>query len=473
MSETSFFSDMLQSIADQGRRLLALGPREGAATLQLQDRGGVEKLCETLLSSRGEASGIAIAKAILDRWDGFDDRDRAAFMRMLLERFGPNAEALDRAIDAHRAEPSERTAQALHAAAEPRRQELIRRLNLAPAGMSTLMRMRETLLRLKADDPALGAVDDDFAHLFGSWFNRGFLVLKPIDWTSPANVLEKIIRYEAVHEIRDWDELRRRVAPDDRRCFAFFHPRLIDEPLIFVEVALTTSMPAAVDEVLDPGRAPIRAGAASAAIFYSISNCQEGLRGVSFGNFLIKQVVEDLRRDLPEIATFVTLSPVPGFAAWLGREIEDDDSEAIAAEDRAVLAAVADKNWPDDSAAVERLRPVLTRACAWYLLNARNTRGMAADPVARFHLGNGARLERVNFLADRSPRGLRQAHGMMVNYLYELGDIEANHEAFVGRGEVVASSSVKRLVKPGKAAVAAPGAGRKSGKGADRKELAP
>ncbi|GLK67054.1 malonyl-CoA decarboxylase [Hansschlegelia plantiphila] len=445
MSEASFFGDLLQTIAERGRRLLALGGGDGGARPQ-----DMRTLCDTLLSSRGEASGIALAKAVLDRWTRASEEERRDFMTMLLEQYGPDEVALGQAIAAYQAAPSPPTAQALHGASESRRLELLRRLNLAPEGMSTLVRMREALLRMKADAPALGVVDDDFAHLFTSWFNRGFLVLRPIDWATPANVLEKIIRYEAVHEIRDWDELRRRVEPTDRRCFAFFHPRLIDEPLIFVEVALTTTMPATVEEVLDPARAPIRAEEANAAVFYSISNCQHGLRGVSFGNFLIKQVVEDLRRDLPELSTFVTLSPVPGFAAWLARETQGDGSPTLSAEDRALLAEADDRGWVDDEAKVERLKPVLTRACASYLLNARNPRGGVADPVARFHLGNGARLERVNFLADRSARAGRQAHGMMVNYLYELDEIEANHEAFFARGEVVASSSVRRLAPRGR-----------------------
>jgi malonyl-CoA decarboxylase len=445
MRDASFFGDLLTSIAEQGRRFLPRPAREASSA------GGVEQACEDLLSSRGEASRVAVARDILGRWSAGDDAGRAAFFRMMLERFGPAEDRLADAVEAWRLDPTQEAAQALNEASEPRRQELIRRLSLAPEGMDVLVRMRERLLKLVAEDRELKVVDDDFAHLFVSWFNRGFLVLRPIDWTTPANVLEKIIRYEAVHEIRDWDELRRRVEPSDRRCFAFFHPRLVDEPLIFVEVALTKSMPASVSEVLDPGREPIEAREAGAAVFYSISNCQEGLRGVSFGNFLIKQVVEDLRHDLPEIATFVTLSPAPGFAAWLADEIENPRSEALAPEDRVALESLEDRGWMDDPDAVERLRPVLTRVCAWYLVNARNARGGVVDPVARFHLGNGARLERVNFLADRSPRAERQAHGMMVNYLYELGEIEANHEAFAGRGEVAASTSVKRLARRAKA----------------------
>jgi malonyl-CoA decarboxylase len=447
MSGTSFFGDMLQTIADRGRQLLSLAPSSGSRPQSPSSRRDLEALCESLLSGRGEASGMALASIILNRWTTLSQAERADFMTTLLHSFGPDEARLDAAIEAHRAAPSAETVRNLHAAAEPRRQEIIRRLNLAPDGVRMLVRMREDLLKILPDRPELAAVDADFAHLFGSWFNRGFLFLKPIDWSTPANVLEKIIRYEAVHEIHDWDELRRRVEPNDRRCFAFFHPQLADEPLIFVEVALTTSIPASVGELLDEGRIAIADRDASAAVFYSISNCQDGLRGVSFGNFLIKQVVSDLQRDLPGLSTFVTLSPVPGFAAWLARERAAERSEALDDEDRAALAALDDRGWADDAETVERLRPVLTRAAARYLVRAKTPRGLAADPVARFHLGNGARLERVNFLADRSPRAIRQAHGMMVNYLYELADIEANHEAFVGRGEVIASSSVARLAR--------------------------
>jgi malonyl-CoA decarboxylase len=311
--------------------------------------------------------------------------------------------------------------------------------------------MREVLLRLKSKDPDLAAVDADFAHLFGSWFNRGFLVLRPISWSTPADILEKIIRYEAVHHIGGWDELRRRLAPEDRRCFAFFHPQLIDDPLIFVEVALTRDIPSGIGNVLREDRAAIRAGEANTAVFYSISNCQEGLRGISFGNFLIKQVVEDLRRELPRLDTFVTLSPVPGFAEWLARERRTEVSDVLTDADRTVLAALDEPGWIDDRAATAALQPVMTFAAAWYFLRARTADGRVLDPVARFHLGNGARLERINFLADRSPRAMSQAHGLMVNYLYKLDDIEANHEAFADKGEVVTTAAIRRLVPPAKA----------------------
>ena len=442
MNTTSFFGDMLQSITERGRRFLSLGPRdEGTDPLR-----HMENLCETLLSSRGEASGMALAEEILGRWQQLDAPMQHEFMRTLLQRFGPGMERLENAIEAYRADQSPAALLELHVAAEPRRQELIRRLNLAPNGIATLVRMRETLLRLKVDNPDLEAVDSDFAHLFSSWFNRGFLVLRPVSWSTPADILEKIIRYEAVHHIGGWDELRRRLAPEDRRCFAFFHPQLIDDPLIFVEVALTREIPGNIGDLLQEDRKEIKASEATTAVFYSISNCQEGLRGISFGNFLIKQVVEDLRRELPKLDSFVTLSPVPGFAAWLARERRAESSDVLTPAGKAKLAVLDEPDWADRPDAVAAVQPVMTAAAAWYFLRSRNEKGKVVDPVARFHLGNGARLERINFLGDRSSRAMRQGYGLMVNYLYKLDDIEANHEAFAGRGEVVAAQAIRRLV---------------------------
>jgi malonyl-CoA decarboxylase len=444
MSGGSFLGDMLQTITERGRNLLPFNMRgDGAA-----GRRSIASMCDTLLSSSGEASGMALAKDILERWRHLDEAGRLEFMETLLQRFGPDTEALETAIDIYRQERSPQALLALHGAAEPRRQELIRRLNLAPNGIATLVAMREFLLRQKRTKPDLEAVDADFAHLFGSWFNRGFLVLRPISWATPADILEKIIRYEAVHEIGSWDELRRRLAPEDRRCFAFFHPQLADEPLIFVEVALTRTIPGTIGELLDEGRTPIAAGEATTAVFYSISNCQEGLRGISFGNFLIKQVVEDLRRDLPRLDTFVTLSPVPGFARWLADIREDDSSTALTQQERAALAAIDTPGWSEDADTREAVRPAMMQAAAHYFLNARTRHGKPIDPVARFHLGNGARLERINYLADRAPRAMRQAHGLMVNYLYKREDIEANHEAFAARGEVVAAPPIRRMARP-------------------------
>jgi malonyl-CoA decarboxylase len=289
----------------------------------------------------------------------------------------------------------------------------------------------------------LAALDRDVTHLLSSWFNRGFLVLRRIDWSSPANILEKIIRYEAVHEIRDWNDLRRRIDPVDRRCYAFFHPALNDEPLIFVEVALTETIPGAIAPLLAEQRVPVPIERARTAVFYSISNTQRGLGGISFGSFLIKQVVEELRRELPKLDTFVTLSPVPGFMQWVSQATDVPLTE----EDRQLLESLGKPNWFDNAELTAQLRTVLEPLGAYYFLKARTPKGRLIDSVARFHLGNGARLERINWLGDLSPKGLRESAGIMVNYLYRLDDIEKNHEAYANQGEVIASSAVKKLLK--------------------------
>jgi malonyl-CoA decarboxylase len=292
----------------------------------------------------------------------------------------------------------------------------------------------------------LAVVDNDFVHLFSSWFNRGFLVLRRIDWSTSASILEKIIRYEAVHEIRDWADLRRRIDPPDRRCYAFFHPALVDEPLIFVEVALTRAIPGAIAPILSDKRDPVEPKRANTAVFYSITNCQRGLTGVTFGHFLIKQVVEEVSRDIPSVGTFVTLSPAPNLADWINRERAKAPSPAIDEADREALAALDADGWWRSPEIAEAIREPFLRAAAWYYLRARNGRGLPVDAVARFHLGNGARLERLDWLADTSERALRQSYGLMVNYLYDLDYIERNHEAYAQHRAVVAASAVTRLV---------------------------
>lgn len=443
MNSSAFFADLLQTIADRGRDFLGR-VRHGEGNT----RDTLSAACETLLSSGGEASGVALARQILDRWESLDEDGRLDFLKELAARFGPDFERLDLAVAIYLNDKNPDSAAQLHNAAEARRQELIRRLNLAPGAIRTLVQMRELLLRRERDLPELAPVDADFLHLFSSWFNRGFLVLRPIDWSTPANILEKIIKYEAVHTIRDWEDLRRRLAPADRRCFAFFHPQLADDPLIFVEIALTQDIPSAIGALLHEDRIPIDSSEATTAVFYSISNCQQGLRGVSFGNFLIKQVVDELRRDLPLLQQFVTLSPVPGFAAWLARERAADTSEFLTAEDRVALTEMDAADWIDSPS--DSLRKAFLAAAAEYFLVARAANGKPIDPVARFHLGNGARLERLNFLGDLSSRALKQANGLMVNYSYRLGDIEKNHEQFISKGRIATSPDVRRLLRSGR-----------------------
>ena len=409
-------------------------------------------LAEALLTVRGEASGVAMAREILDDYALLSTAGRHAFLRILAERFGSEPDRLGKAIAEYQASPGPRTATALHAAAEPRRQELIRRLNLAPGGTLELVRMREDLLAAMATrtHPDLEAADADFAHLFGSWFNRGFLVLKRIDWSTPAEVLERVIRYEAVHAIASWEGLRRRLEPGDRRCFAFFHPRLADEPLIFVEVALTRAIPAAVAPLLSE-KEPVEPRKATTAVFYSISSCLPGLKGVSFGNFLVKQVVEELRRELPSLKTFVTLSPLPGFGPWLAREREaaaSGGASTLALPRREALRLLDHPSWPSHTQALRLLRPALESAAAQYLLEARTPGGKPLDPVARFHLGNGARLEQLNWMGDPSAKGLKEGLGFMVNYLYDPSRIERNHELFANRGTIVAAPPVRDILRP-------------------------
>ncbi len=440
---TSFFGELLQTISDRGRALLARD-RRGEASAHSEN---LVELCEDLLSGRGEASGVALAREILARYTTLTIGPRIAFFEALAQRFGTDPARMEQAIAAWRAGPSDATAAEVHAASEPRRQELFRRLNLAPGGTASLVRMREQLMDSLDHRDDLRAVDDDFVHLFSSWFNRGFLVLRRIDWSTPAIVLEKIIRYEAVHEIHDWEDLRRRIDSPDRRCYAFFHPALVDEPLIFVEVALTRDIPAAIAPILVKEREVVDLDKARAATFYSISNCQRGLAGVSFGNFLIKQVVEEVSREMPKLSTFVTLSPVTNFAGWLKQERAEERSAALNEADKAVLAALDQPAWWTNEETTAQLQDPVMRAAAWYYLRARNQRGLPVDAVARFHLGNGARLERINWLGDTSERAMAQAYGLMVNYQYDLDDIEKNHEAYAEGRTVVASGSVQRLLR--------------------------
>jgi malonyl-CoA decarboxylase len=442
---TSFFGELLQTISDRGRALLARGDRRNEASARSES---LVELCEDLLSGRGEASGVALAREILGRYAVLTTGPRIAFFEALARRFGTDPERMEKAIAAWQAKPGDKTAAELHAASEPRRQELFRRLNLAPGGTQALVRMREQLMDVLSHRDDLRAVDEDFVHLFTSWFNRGFLVLRHIDWGTPALILEKIIRYEAVHEISDWEDLRRRIDPPDRRCYAFFHPALNDEPLIFVEVALTRDTPGAIAPILATTRDGVEQDKMRTAVFYSISNCQRGLAGVSFGNFLIKQVVEEVRRELPKLNTFVTLSPVVSFASWLKRERAAESSVALNEADKAALTALDTPGWWRDADKTEALKDPMMRAAAYYYMRAKNSRGAPLDAVARFHLGNGARLERINWLGDTSDRAMAQAHGFMVNYQYDLDDIEKNHEAFAEGRTVVASGTVQRLLRP-------------------------
>lgn len=440
---SSRLNRFLNSVADAGLDLLrtTTGARRPPRRTLLQQ-------CKALLSTAGEASGIAIARGVVEGYRVLDADSRIRFLLDLSAELDVDPEAILAAADAYRADRSLSARLALSAAVEPPRQELFRRINMAPDGIATIVEMRRDLLRALRDHPELGAVDADLRHLLASWFNPGFLELRRIDWNSPAAILEKLIRYEAVHAIENWADLQRRL-DSDRRCFAFFHPALPGEPLIFVEIALTRGLASAIPPLLDRGNSERGLRDPDTAIFYSINNCQEGLRGISFGDFLIKQVVLELAREFPTLRTFATLSPIPGFRAWLANVLEDQEGTLLSPADREALRALADDAWtrsPETAATVE---PLLMRLCATYLVEARQGDD-PADPVARFHLRNGARLERINWMGDPSPKGLRQSAGMLANYVYDLASIERNHEAYVVDHKVIAASQVTRLIGDGR-----------------------
>jgi malonyl-CoA decarboxylase len=407
--------------------------------------------CRKLLSERGEAAGVSLAKSTLDLYGELDMKDQARFFSGLLAQFSPDPKQVLEAAQAYAGEASAANLSRLSSVAEPPRQELLRRLNRAPGGTATILRMRERLLELRREDRELDAVDWDLRHLLSSWFNPGFLQIVRVDWRTPAYLLEQIILHEAVHEIQGWDDLHRRLEADGR-CFAFFHPALPDEPLIFVEVALMNRMADAVASLLDGQSTSNDPNRATTAVFYSISNCQPGLRGVSLGNFLIKHVVDVLSQEFPRLKVFCTLSPIPGFAAWLLSRLKapDERHKPLAKALKAVtkeLGTDPAKIASEPKGASERLaslREPLTQLCATYLLQPTGGESVQ-DPVARFHLNNGAKLERINWLADVSKKGLRESLGLMVNYLYEPRAIQNNHEKFV-HGEIVASRGVRGLV---------------------------
>jgi malonyl-CoA decarboxylase len=380
---------------------------------------GLLDLAGALLSLRGKASGPSLASTFFDLYEASDKTARHAFLGQLHAQFARDRDSIDRAIAVWKEQPSEAAAALLNEATESPLHLLIRQLNLAPCGTQRLIAMREDLLDA-AQTPGLQELDREFEGVFESWFNAGFLELRRIDWNAPAAILERIIKYEAVHSINGWDDLRSRVEPVDRRCYGFFHPQMADDPLIFVEVALTDHLPSSIAQVIGEERETISPQQASYAIFYSISNCQEGLRGIPFGNFLIKQVVGLLQKELPQLRCFATLSPVPGFAKWLAKERGDSDVPA------------ADE---------------LGRLAARYLVLARSAKGGVADPVARFHLGNGARLQAIHTDGDLSAKGLRQSHGVMVNYLYDLDEIEANLLSLSELDTVATSEGVRELLE--------------------------
>lgn len=448
MPGVKWLERIMDAVADRGRELLGLH----------EDEESLSELCARLIAGRGEASNIALAREILQRFEGLDEDGKTTFFLVLAQDFGPDPERIQTAAAAfHNSQPD--TLVTLLEAVEPPRQELYRRLNMAPNGTAALVSMREQLLMRLHGHPVLQSVDADFRHLLASWFNRGFLRLERIDWRSSALILEKLMRYESVHAMQGWDDLHRRMG-EDRRCFGFFHPALPEEPLIFVEVALTQGMSAEIVPLIDPRAPEADPYSADTAVFYSINNALKGLRGISFGNFLLKQVLHELSADLPGLRTFVTLSPMPRFAEglrllcagkvseWPSGELERvladyrEELQAHTGETAAcdAVAGLLHEPSPEDE---EILAGPLARLALLYLSQLKY-RDSCFDPVAAFHLANGAILERINVFADRSERGEAQSHSVMVNYRYDPDQVVVNHEAFVLEGRVVMSKPLQR-----------------------------
>ena len=477
----------MSDVADQSglfdralRRVTSLW-RDMADRVGGGEEDSIEAQMRACLNGRGgEVSGRNRAAKLAQAYLSLNAEGRLGFLRSLAS-FDSDPVAVRVASERLAAAPDPDAVAAakaeLRRVLEPPRLRLLTQINTIPDGVKFLVDLHAEMLRVSTDgDKRIKALANDLRTLLASWFDVGFLELRRIDWSSPASLLEKLVQYEAVHRIRTWRDLKNRL-DSDRRCYAFFHPRMPDEPLIFVEVALVKGLADSVQRLLDEKAPVLDPKEADTAIFYSINNCQRGLDGISFGNFLIKRVVELLGRELPNVKNFATLSPIPGFSRWLGERLADPGAKLVTDDEGTALRAAAPpelgagaeggtavvaaetpaetlvrilkrRGWTRDDRIAKAVEPVLTRLCAGYLFN-ESARGgkRARDPVAHFHLSNGARIERINWRGDISEKGLRESAGLMVNYLYDPGRIEDYHEEYVGEGKRPAATTIRRLAR--------------------------
>lgn len=415
----SFFQNIITSVMKGTRRLNRFRSK-GFGKLH----NNINKAVDSVMSTSGEVSSLVFAEHLLNLIEDLDDSGLKKFLKDLLKNYDIDTKVLLKDVKNYSSNKNTENFEKIRISSEPGWIELFRRLNSSSNGTYRLVKLRERIRSL--NDEELKTFDLRLLKLFKYWFNPSFLVLEKIDWETPANILEKIIEYEAVHEINSWDDLRARLAPIDRQCFAFFHPLIPNDPLIFVEVALTTGIPKSIQKIINLDRQEIEIEDANTAIFYSISNCHNGLLGISFGNFLIKQVASNLKRELPDLNQFMTLSPLPGFMKWM------EEYSPISFE------RCTDKNCSEDE---------LTKNAIKYLTHSERDDGMPNDPVSRFHIGNGASLERINLNADTSEKGMTQSYGVMANYLYDLDVVEENHEIFFKNKVVPVSSEIESLKK--------------------------
>ena len=415
----SFFQNIITSVMKGTRRLNRFRSK-GFGKLH----NNINKAVDSVMSTSGEVSSLVFAEHLLNLIEDLDDNGLKKFLKDLLKNYDIDTKVLLKDVKNYSSNKNTENFEKIRISSEPGWIELFRRLNSSSNGTYRLVKLRERIRSL--NDKDLKTFDLRLLKLFKYWFNPSFLVLEKIDWETPANILEKIIEYEAVHEINSWDDLRARLAPVDRQCFAFFHPLIPNDPLIFVEVALTTGIPKSIQKIINLDRQEIEIEDANTAIFYSISNCHNGLLGISFGNFLIKQVASNLKRELPDLNQFTTFSPLPGFMKWM------EEYSPISFE------RCTDKNCSEDE---------LTKNAIKYLTHSVRDDGMPNDPVSRFHIGNGASLERINLNADTSEKGMTQSYGVMANYLYDLDVVEENHEIFFKNKVVPVSSEIESLKK--------------------------
>ncbi len=432
-----FAQNLVDSIADAGEKFIDLKMFRGSSTQFLL------QLCTDLISHKGVASGLALAREVVNRYSVLSMAEKLTFLMEVNKKMGPNLEEIKVVATKYVKEPSEGNLEKLTQNIQSCRRKLFSRMIMAPNGTQAIVSLREDLLGFLQTNPELRAMDNDLKTLLTSWFNPGFLILKKIDWDTEASILEKIIEYEAVHDIGNWNDLKKRLMAD-RRCFAYFHPSLEDEPLIFVEVALTKGITGSIQSIISEDSNINDEG--NTAIFYSINNCQRGLRKIPLGNFLIKTVVKEIASELPAIKKYSTLSPIPGFAVWLLNELSKQNSEFISEKEREILKIVNEKNWHADTKKCKRLKKPLVKACANYLLNVKKFE-KPINSVAKFHFGNGAQLYRINWMGNTSAHGISESFGLMVNYLYDLKQIESNHEAYVQDGTLAISKTIRSVLK--------------------------
>ena len=424
MIKFNFFNDLINSLFDK--------PNKKKSFNFFSDKKKIlstKDFIDNVALAKGEVSALGYAEFLMQHCEKLDEKELIIFFKLMRENFDISSLELSQAVDEYKVNSNSENLITLMKFSEPKRREIFRRCNGISRGTIRLVNLRKRLLGILKKNPELKAVDYDLVYLFKNWFNRGFLILRPINWETPAHILEKIIAYEAVHEINSWDELRLRLAPKDRRCFAFFHPAMQDEPIIFVEVALMKNIPSKIQDVLEEKRDFLEPDEANVAVFYSISNCQKGLSGISFGNFLIKQVANDLKFEFNNIKKFVTLSPVPGLRNWIKNK-------------KPKFEMILEKFKKSEQ--FLKVEPSLMNCAGNYFLNSDRSDGMPNDPVARFHLGNGASLEQINYLGDTSLNGLNLSGGLMVNYLYDLDKVEENHEAYTSENKLNISKNAKK-----------------------------